>query len=261
MPLNRTPPPVTPENYATPTTSQQPKKRKASDPMESNNPDNCTVSDLAKIMMDFRAEVKTSSDKQLDEIHDLRTDVNKKFDSIEKDMTTTKSLVKKNTTDIDYLKRRINQADQDKLAAHMEITGIDKKIIENAKQDLKKLTIDVITSFKIPIDPMAINHVYTKEIKKPNFSKHVIIVVFSSVEQKVVVMQKKREATETRQIYFDHQLTPLTRALLMEAKKTAKAIGAKSAYIRSGRVVIAKDDTTKVKVDTFEDLVKLQETE
>lgn len=65
-------------------------------------------------------------------------------------------------------------------------------------------------------------------------------------------------ATETRQIYFDHQLTPLTRALLMEAKKTAKAIGAKSAYIRSGRVVIAKDDTTNIKVDTYEDLVKLQ---
>lgn len=73
-----------------------------------------------------------------------------------------------------------------------------------------------------------------------------------------MVMKKKREANDTRQIYFDHQLTPYTRAQFMEARKTAKIIGAKSAFVGNGQIFIAKDDTTKLKISTFEDCLKLK---
>lgn len=84
------------------------------------------------------------------------------------------------------------------------------------------------------------------------------MIVFSDYDEKMKIIKSKRESKDAKNIYFDHAMTPSTRKLLMTAKRRVKEIGAKSAFLSRGRVFVAHDETSKIRINTFDDIKALK---
>lgn len=270
MSTTRTPPANEIESFLTPMLTRKQKKRKTSEddhnePMEHDPPSppsnrKFTNDDIGKLLCAFRSEMNEKCNNQIDEITDLRTDLNNKLGTFEKDLTKTKTRVDKNTNDIDYLKRRMNEVDQDKLASHMEISGLKPEEIQQHKEDLKTLVLKTLKAYNARIDPDEIARVYVREVKMQAAVKSLLVVIFKNIDTKMNVMKKKKDSkTANTVIYFDHCLTAYTRALFMQARKSMKEIGGKTAFVSNGRVFIVLNDTEKPKrINSFEEIENIK---
>jgi hypothetical protein len=144
----------------------------------------------------------------------------------------------------------VNDIQQEKLATHMEITGVPKTAIDQRQQDLTALAREIITSFGVTIEPSAVQHAFARTIEK--IDKSIIVVLFRSVEEKARIMRTKRESMDKRPIFFDHRLTQTNRVLFSAARKAARESGGK-AFVNRGRVFIVKD-TNKMRVFSPNDI-------
>lgn len=216
-----------------------------------------SINDLFKVMAKFQEDFKTSSKCQIDKIDDLKTDVNQKFNNIDSRISTIDEKVNKSNATIISLQNKVNEMDQDKLAMQMDITGISNEDIEHNRADPKLFAYKIISSFQIVLSPRDIQKAYIRELKKTNRS--VVVVTFTSTELKYNVMKKKRECKETRNIFFDHSMTAATRELFFLSRKAVKESNAKTAFVSNGKVYIAADDNSKIRIQSAADLDRFKQ--
>lgn len=69
------------------------------------------------------ADIKLSNETQIKKMDELHIDINKKFNRSNNRVKKMETKVDKTSNDVNYLKRKINEIDQEQLATHMEITG------------------------------------------------------------------------------------------------------------------------------------------
>lgn len=215
---------------------------------------------LCKMMeLNFK-EMRDNNARQLKEFSELRDALNIKLDGINTRAETTNAKVDKNSSDISYLRRRQNEADQDRLATHMEISGLTHADIESNKDKLTDYVIEICLKYGLRTNKSAIQRVYTRDVTKRDPPKRLLVVIFTTPEVKYGIMKGKRESADNKDgIFFDNCMTAFTRALYMESRKVAKIIDAKSAFIRNGRIFISFNTSDKpLKINSFEELEKLK---
>lgn len=211
-----------------------------------------SMADMFLALTVINDNINRSRDQQISTINELRNDVNGKFEAMDFKVNGIDGKLSQAGNDITMLKAKINEIEQEKLAARMEITGIDKAEIAANKRDPASLAVKVISSFNIEINRNAIQLAYVREWIQRNIS--ILVVEFTSVEHKIDIMKKKRAAKETKNIFFDHAMTPATRVLFVQAKKKAKEIKARFAFISHGKVFISIDINKKVQINSADDL-------
>lgn len=202
---------------------------------------------------DLKSELIKSREDQLAKLDELRVNVSSEVKNVKDKVDNLATKVEKTSSDVNFLKRQMNEIKQTELACHMEISGVEADLISTNRQNLKKLICEVFQSFNITIDQNTIVKAYDREVKMKAATKRIIVVIFSSNESKALIMKKKREAKNNKGIFFDHSLTPYTRAVLMEAKKVAREMKEKSAFVSNGKVFIATNDGKTTRVNSIED--------
>lgn len=174
----------------------------------------------AWIIVNFRNLIK--NDTTLAKVTDAKcqqlakqSNVNGRFEAMDMKVSGIDGKLSEASNDITMLKSKLNEFGQAKLTARMEISGIDKTEIAANKLDPASLAVKVISSFNIEINRNAIHFAYFREWKQKNVS--ILVVEFTSVEIKAEIMKKKRAMKETNNDFFDHAMTPATRALFVKA--------------------------------------------
>lgn len=199
--------------------------------------------------------IKESAATQLARIDDLSATVSTQFAKVNDDLSKVSDVsdrLQQHDKDIDFLKRHVNDIEQEKLASHIEITGIDKATIAQRQQDLTNFAREVIASFGIQFDPAVVQHAFVRTVEKINMS--IVVVTLATIEAKIFIMKKKRESPDQRKIFFDHRLTSLNRALFTASRRVAKEAGGKS-FVDRGRIFIVRDNE-KARINSFSDLEK-----
>jgi hypothetical protein len=203
------------------------------------------------------AAIRDSHTAQLAKIDELRDDVTAQVNSVKDEVAKVVMKVDKHDGAIDILRRQMNDMEQSKFDTHMEITGINKAEIEKHRADITSFAKHIIGVYVSNLSSSSIRDVFIRDTRKADFS--VIVVIFSTVEQKNAVMKKKRETKDGVKIYFDDRVTTITRAIFMKAKEVAKAIGAKKASMNHGKVTITMQDDSRLKIRWFSDLERIQQ--
>jgi hypothetical protein len=254
--MQRTPPNTSkaisqPAGSSEPTTRQGPSKRGRKNAFDDSiSPKTTAQSNNEMNMQTILDAIKTAADLQMKKFDELNAAVTTQFVRVNEDIAEVKDRMNQHDMDIEFLRRRVNDIEQDKFAAHMEITGVEKATIEQRQHDLKVFARETIASFGIPFDPTAVQHAFVRNIEKLN--KSIIIVVLKSFEEKAHVMRAKRESKDKRPIFFDHRLTHANRVLFSAARKAAKESGGK-AYVNRGRIFVAKENN-KFRVASSNDI-------
>lgn len=215
-----------------------------------------TMKELFHAIMKNNAAIKKSSDEQLSKFEEMRNEVNSKIDNANARIDVIATDVEKINDDVDILKSKLNDLDQDKFLDFMDITGISESVAKQFKSEAIALAHEIIKGYKINYDRSIIKRAYIREIKLLN--KFVLVVVFSDYDEKMKIIKSKRDLNDPGTIFFDHSMTPSTRKLLMTAKRRVKEIGARSAFLSRGRVFVAPNETSKIRINTFDDIKALK---
>lgn len=216
-----------------------------------------TLKELFKAILNNNADIKKSRDEQLTKFEEMKNEVNSKIANTNARIDVIATDVDKITDDVNSLKIKFNELEQDKLANYMDVTGIDDATINKNKSDALKLTHDIFKSFKFVYDHSVVSRAYIREIR--SLKKFVLVVIFTSYDEKMKIMKLKREVKVHRNIFFDHSMTPATRKIFVSAKQRAKTIGAKSTFLGHGRVFIYFDENKKIKVNSVDDVAAIQQ--
>lgn len=238
-------------------------KRKKTD-SEDDEDDSAIVNDAFGLLMakldgnqeELRAmnsELREASRVQTSKIDDLREEVSTKLEAVDARVGSLETTIGQATSDISTLQQKLDELEQDKLATHMEISGIEKAAADANKSDAKGFAIQLISSFNIELDISSIDQAFFQATRD---EKRRLVVVFASVDIKVEVMKKKREAKDPRKIFFDHRMTFSTRKLFLSARKVAKEVGGR-VFLYGGRVFYGKDKTSKVRISSASDFSKI----
>jgi hypothetical protein len=241
------------EENTIPTTN---KKRRSSKELEHA----VTLQDIYDSISNNNAEISMLRKEQFTKLETMGKEIGDKIDGLNKDIKDVSKTVGQHTGEIAFLRRKMNEVDQDKLETYMEISGLKPENVAAHKADPKAYAISVISGLKINFDHSSILRAFIKVIKST--PKQNIVVIFRNFESKITVMKQKREhqGADSKSIFFEHHLTPFTRALYMEARKTARNKGWKIAFIKYGRVFMLKSDNEKaLKINSFEDFDKIKE--
>lgn len=220
---------------------------------EENLSDDAMDKILAAIAENNRT-IKTSSDAQMAKFEELSVTVSTQLTQMRSDVAKVVDRVDQHENDIESLKRRLNDIEQEKLASHIEIAGVAKTEIEKNSKNITAFARNIIASFVIQFNQAVVEHAFVRTIPKSDIP--IIVVRLSSIEAKLHIMKMKRESDDQRKIFFDHRLTPLNRALFSAARKATKEEGWKT-FISSGRIFIARDNE-KHRIISFADIDKFK---
>lgn len=236
-----------------------------------NDISNRHLSDQLKTLFDL---IASTSKTHSEEISSVKTDLTKniqaiseKVNQIEADVCSLKSNVQNIDKKVDNVSKTadmnktiINSMMQENLSKCMDIDGLDKNVIEKAK-DLKSLAQEVINSFNIKINADEIERVSKKEIRKEqngNTSTRLLLLVhFKDFETKVKILRAKMTIKDNRNIFFNATLTPTNRYLMMNAKKLAKKANLK-VFFKSGKVNVEKSNKEIITIANDKDLSVLE---
>jgi hypothetical protein len=231
-------------------------------PRSSESSEPLTNDDLAKLIGEgqhaMRLEVRGMKNELVTAINEVKTDVNEMRVSHGNDIEALKEQAQKTTTEMEGLKMKLNEHDQDKFSCHMDISGVAQTHFDITKGDTTLLVTTLLQTRKIKCDKESIRAAYVRNIKRKDATIKIVTVIFTSLEEKLRIMKEKRKETNPKGVYFDHYMTPQTRQLYLLAKRTARERGAKTAALLSGRVYVIKADGSKMRINSAADLDNLQ---
>jgi len=239
------------------------KKRKPSDVLEGEDDSERFATEefistsQQKLLDSINQSIGNALTTQMDGLTALRGDLTGQLGEVQSKIANVDSRL---TTVHNELNWKIVELHQDRYNLHMDIVGIDTESIETNKRNPKNLAFSLIKSFATQgFQPSAfdIKEAYFREIKK--ISKSILTVIFSTYDAKAKAMKSKRESKDVRKIFFDHHMVPAMRDLLKKARATAKARGAKTAALMSGRVFVIFHDGTRMKINDPNDLNRIPE--
>jgi hypothetical protein len=185
------------------------------------------------------SEIAKSQEETKAAVEGIRDEVNAKF--AENGIAQRKIM-----DDVSDLQAKMNDFEQEKLNANMEITGMDERLMSTGKA-LTEIVKEIFNQLQIAYNDQMITKIYARTFSdKSRAMKSVITIVFSNVDEKTRVMQEKfqRDKGKVATIFFSHSLTKRNRSLYMRARQIAKKINAK-AYVAAGRVYMKNQDDRK----------------
>jgi seryl-tRNA synthetase len=232
--------------------ASNPPKRKAMD-LENGDDESDPFQLIRDMMMQNQEELRQMNANTNTKLDELSSDVTSKLDAVASRVGSLESTVTKTTDDIAQMQQRLNDLEQEKLASHMEISGVVAQPVDANKADIKNYAAQLIRSFKVQFDIASIVNAFVLNLRD---DKRKIVVEFSSVSVKNSVMKQKREAKDPRKIYFDHRMTPAVRDIFLRARRVAKEKGGR-VFLYGSRVFYGKDNNTKVCIASLDDLSKI----
>lgn len=200
-------------------------------------------------MDENQSEIRQLHSAQSNKIEELSNNLTSRLDATDLKVNTLCETVTKTQSDVEDLQLKLEEIEQDKLATHMVISGIENSTIDSAA-NLRALVIELFTSYQIPIENRDLENVFSM---KSSGDKRKIVTVFQSAAKKVEVMKLKRGSPDGRKIFFDHRMTAKTSELYHKVRLHAKEKGGK-AVMYGGRVHYAVDGKTKMRIKTLKDL-------
>lgn len=228
--------------YFTSTTNPALKRRKPADSPASNMGE----SDDEGTMMDMLKKIRRDTKAIRNDINDRFAESNAKFDIIDAKIDSV-------VDNVSILQTQMNEVQQEKLSQYMDVTGLSEDEVQLCQNDARACLSNIMLNFGINLNPQSVRTAFLRETK--SFHKFVLTVVFSTLDDKISVMKKKREYKGGSSIYFNHAMTPATRKLLNAARQKAKDLGT-SAFLRSGKVFIAGADSKLHRILNESDLAK-----
>lgn len=211
-----------------------------SDPETPVSPNDNVMTMMATLMKQMQknhAEVK-------EEFIEVKSGICERLDKMESSVSAIDSTVNKAVSDIVTLQRKMDEIEQDKLASHMEITGVDTKEVDANKADIKSFVRRLFVSFDIVCDPESIVDTFVQNLRE---DKRRIVVVFTTSIVKSNIMKKKRESSNPKKIFFDHRMTSITRDLYLKSRRAAKVKGGR-VFLYGGRVYYSVNENSKKRI-------------
>lgn len=160
------------------------------------------------------------------------------------------------TSELSQIKARLNASDQEKLNNCLDISGIPN---DDSSQSSPNVTAkNILKDYDITNFSSAY---WRRIITKSNERKSFLVVTFSSYEDKMLALQRKRDVDKGKDctIYFNHSLTSSNRLLFMNARKIAKSRNL-NVYISHGRIFIKNAGEERgIQVRTVEDLTRIDQ--
>jgi hypothetical protein len=212
-----------------------------------------TVDEMMKLMLlrmeQNQNEIRQLHSAQSNKIEELSINLTSRLDATDLKVNDLCDKVTKTRDDVEDLQLKLEEIDQDKLATHMVISGIDNTRIDSST-NLRALVRELLASYQISLDDREMENVFSM---KSSGDKRKIVVVFHSTVKKIEVMKLKRESTDRRKIFFDHRMTAKTSELYHKVRLYGKEKGGK-AIMYGGRVYYAVDGKAKLRIKTLEDL-------
>jgi hypothetical protein len=200
-------------------------------------------------MEENQNEIRQLHSAQCNKIEELSVNLTSRLDATDLKVNDLCDKVTKTRDDVEDLQLKLEEFDQDKLATHMVISGIDNSTIDSTT-NLRALVSELLASYHILLDDREMENVFSM---KSSGDKRKIVVVFHSTVKKIEVMKLKRESTDRRKIFFDHRMTAKTSELYHKVRLHGKEKGGK-AIMYGGRVYYAVDGKAKMRIKTLEDL-------
>jgi hypothetical protein len=151
--------------------------------------------------------------------------------------------------------RKFEEMEQEKLANHMIINGVQTEQVDRNKNDMTRFTTSIFANFNITVDANEIEQAYSFEVAT---GRRRIVVIFKSLSKKLAVMAAKRKCANAEKIYFDHRTTAAYGEILRKLREFSKENGGKS-FIYGNRVYYQKDQQPKVRVNSVAEIEKLRD--
>lgn len=213
-----------------------------------------TLESLARMMqgnhVTMLADSEARSAKSDRNFADLRSDITQQFNAVNSRVDRIESSVAQTSSHVSQLQRKFEMLEQEKLSAHMTISGVNVETIAANQTDLRKYALDLIRTFNVSINPCDVVDVFALNVFE---DKQRLVVVFRTAAAKVEVMKKKREAKDPRKIFFDHRMTPATSKLYHHARRHAKQVGGR-AFLYGHAVYYENESKEKKRIDFEHDL-------
>lgn len=205
-----------------------------------------------------------SKERQLikEELSSEIQEINKKIKSMEQNIQAIDQKVNNVTNLAQQNSNLINNLFQEKIEKCMEIDGIHNRLFDEC-QDLKKLAIETIESFKINVQEIDIDRVTKKNVQikigeGQKKDKTIMTVYFKDFETKLRVMREKRSIKDDREIYFNAALTHTNRSMMSSVRKIASKKNLK-VFFKNGNVHVEKQNKDIMKIENENDLMKLKQ--
>lgn len=213
-----------------------------------------TLESLARMMqgnhLSLLADSEARAAKTDNNFLELRRDITDQISVMSSRVDKIEQSVTQTSSEVSQLQRKFDMLEQEKLSAHMTISGVTVETIAAHQTELRTYVLDLIRNFNVPLNPSDVTDVFAL---KALDNKQRLVVVFKTVAAKSEVMKKKREAQDPRKIYFDHRMTPATSKLYHHARRYAKQAGGR-AVLYGNAVFYENELKQKTRVDSEHDL-------
>jgi hypothetical protein len=226
-----------------------------------------TLDDIAKMILESQRVVMTNTAAESNKlaervgqkIDELRTEVFNEIKTINGRVTTIEKVVTdmaaSSSEEMNKIQHKLDTLDQEKLANHMTITGLQKETVESNKADPRKFALQTLQSFGCEVTSDDVEQAF---VLNTHDDKRRVVVVFRSAFKKTEVMKKKRESNDPRKIYFDHRMTPAVSKLFHQVRHYAKEKGGR-AFLYGSSVYYEKEPNKKVKITKMEDMEETEQ--
>lgn len=190
--------------------------------------------DMAMQHSETRSTIKDLKDEFKSDLRGLKDELYNKFDAVEEGVKSAEAKADTNAKKLAALTARLNAIEQEKHTKSIDVTGLNNESIEKFKENPKALAKALFESFAIQLPPTAIERAYLRPIKAG--AEKVLTVVMSTLNDKILVMQKKLQWKEKTTIYFNATMATETRKIFMYARKKVKEGKLKKVFLKSGKV-------------------------
>ena len=184
-------------------------------------------------------------------------EVGEKFATMSNKVDEIEIVSKRTADDVKIMQSRINDIEQEKFSAHMDIVGIDAELAARMRENTFELTKQIFDTLKINFNPQAIRKAFLRQITRANQTVFVLVLEFISVEEKLKIKQQKKLMKDARGTFFEDSMTPIIRDIYLAARRTAKSGGVRMAYLKRGRVFVTMHNGTEMRIHCKDDLIQL----
>lgn len=191
-----------------------------------------------------------------EKMHERMTDIEIKYDSMQKKVSNNEKTNKYLCAEISKLKQKMNDIDQEQLSCDIIVRGI--KEIETSEAELGELVFNLL--FCLYENILDENIVQFKRLGNQSISMKPILIKLSNKSVKEEIMRLKKEkkvdcamislkgtriGAATDAIYISDNLTPANASLYYNARQLKKKGAVKFAWTKMGTVYIRKDESSK----------------
>jgi chromosome segregation ATPase len=187
---------------------------------------------------------------RFDNLEENFSTIRNQLDDLGAEVSSLKTGLGATNNNVAGIQEKLDHLEQEKLASHMTINGIDAVQVDGNKKNMKSFVAEIIRSFNIQIEENQIEQAFSYPVGN---AQRRINVIFNSSAIKFNIMAAKRASKDERKIFFDHRTTAKVGDLLRQLRAFTKRNGGK-AFLYGGRVFFQKEPASKIPVNSPDDI-------